>query len=57
MDSFDTFLTFFVADSSADEALALGGRNVDVGDEDTDLEDLEGLLEMLLLVAGVMLRL
>lgn len=57
MDSFDTFLTFFVADSSADEALALGGRNVEVGDEDTDLEDFDGLLEILLLVAGAILRL
>ena len=43
MGSLETFFILFAADSSAEEALVLGGL-VDVGDEDTDLEDLEGLL-------------
>ena len=50
IDSFGTFLTFFVADSSADDARARGGLNVDVGDEDTDLDDFDGLQVILLLL-------
>jgi hypothetical protein len=50
IDSFGTFLTFFVADSSADEALARGGLSVDVGDDDTDLDDFDGLQVILLLL-------
>ena len=50
MDSFGTFLTFLVADSSADDARARGGRSVDVGDDDTDREDFEGLQVILLLL-------
>ena len=41
--SFGTFLILLAADSSAEEALVLGGR-VDVGDEETDLDDFDGLL-------------
>ena len=41
--SFDTFFIRLAADSSAEEALVLGGL-VDVGDEETDLEDFDGLL-------------
>ncbi len=44
------FLIFLDADSSAEEALALGCLNVFVGDDDTDLDDFEGLLWLLELV-------
>ena len=50
MDSLGTFFTFFVADSSAEDALALGGRRVEVGDDETDLDDFEGLQVLLLLL-------
>ena len=48
MDSLGTCLIFLEADSSADEARARGLR-LEVGEEDTDLEDFEGLLVLLLL--------
>ena len=50
MDSLGTFLTFLVADSSADEARARGGRRVDVGDEETERDDFDGLQVILLLL-------
>jgi hypothetical protein len=50
MDSLGTFLTFLVADSSADEARALGGRRVEVGEDETDRDDLDGLQVILLLL-------
>jgi hypothetical protein len=50
MDSLGTFLTFLVADSSADEARALGGRSVEVGEDETDRDDLDGLQVILLLL-------
>ena len=46
IDSFGTFFILLAADSSADEALDLGGL-VEVGEDDTDLEGFEGLLELL----------
>ncbi len=50
MDSLGTFLTFLVADSSADEARARGGRRVDVGDDETERDDFDGLQVILLLL-------
>ena len=43
--SFGTFLIFFDADSSADDALDLAGLdNVVVGDEDSEREGFDGLV-------------
>ena len=52
IDSFGMAFTFLLADSSADEARARGGRRVDVGDDDTDRDDLEGLFVLLAVFAA-----
>lgn len=44
----EELFTFIFADSSADCALVLDWRNVEVGEDDTDLDDFEGLLLLLL---------
>lgn len=49
MDSLGTLMIFFEAETSAEEARARV-FSVEVGDEETDLEDLEGELVLLQLV-------
>jgi hypothetical protein len=55
IDSLGTFLTFLVADSSAEDARALGGRSVEVGEDETDRDDFEGLQVMHVLLLLLLL--